>query len=50
MPTGAAAVAAEKDGTGAMLEDLEWTDVLLLGTPTRFGPPAGPPRSGIQAG
>ncbi|GAA0660791.1 NAD(P)H:quinone oxidoreductase [Kitasatospora atroaurantiaca] len=33
-------VAATKDVAEATLEDLEWADVILLGTPTRFGLPA----------
>jgi len=33
-------VAATKDVVEATLEDLEWADVILLGTPTRFGLPA----------
>jgi NAD(P)H dehydrogenase (quinone) len=37
------------DVTEASLEDLEWADVLLFGTPTRFGLPAAPLKQFIDS-
>jgi len=39
-PAWAAHHAETKDNAPAALEDLEWADVILFGTPTRFGLPA----------
>jgi NAD(P)H dehydrogenase (quinone) len=40
---------AETDVPEATLEDLEWADVVLFGTPTRFGNPASQLRAFIES-